>query len=239
MTPAARPAIVTGRQTEPALILCAVRGSLRSALSVRDVEELRRARGLDADHTTIGRWVQRDGLEREERRRRHLQPPTKSWRVDETDGRVKGRWCDLSRALDSPGATIDVVLSGVRDAAAAPRLCRKALTVPSQPQPRVITTDHARLCGAAISGVNTEGLLRPRCRPRPIPYVNHILEPDHRALKRRVTVTRGFREFSAARRTIQGDEARYLIRQGQARRVTGAAGRQQIQVIHTRVDVAA
>ena len=231
--------MVTGRQPEPALILCAGRGALRSALSVRDVEELRRARGLDAGHTTIGRWVQRDGREREERRRRHLQPPTKSWRVDETSVRVKGRWCDLSQALDSPGATIDVVLSGVRDAAAAPRLFRKALTVPSHPQPRVINTDHARLCGAAISGVNTEGLLRPRGRKRPIHDVTHILEPVHRALKRRVTATQGVRAFPAARRTIQGDEARHLIRQGQARRVTGAAGRQQIQVIHTLVGVAA
>ena len=239
MKQAARPAIFKGRQTEPELILCAVRGSLRDSLSVRDVERAAPPRGLDADHTTIWRWVQRDGLEREERRRRHLQPPKKSWRVDETDGRVKGRGCDLSRALDFPDATIDFVLSGVRDAAAAPRLCRKALTVPSQPQPRVITTDHARLCGAAISGVNKEGLLRPRCRPRPIHDVNHILEPDHRALKRRVTATQGFREFPAARRTIQGDEAMHMIRQGQARRVTGSAGRQQIQVIHTLVEVAA
>ena len=216
-----------------------MRWDLRSSLSFRDVEELLRARGLEADHTTIGRWVQRDGLEREERLRRHLKPPKKSWRVDETNVRVKGRWCDLSRAIDSTGATIDFVLSGVRDAAAAPRLCRKALTVPSQPQPSVINTDQARLSGAAISGVNKEGLLRHRCRPRPIQYVNNILEPDHRALKRRVTAKQGFREFHAARRTIQGYEAMHMIRKGQARRVTGSAGRQQIQVIHTLFEVAA
>ena len=132
--------------------------------------------------------------------------PKKSWRVDETGGRVKGRWCDLSRALDSPGATIDVVLSGVRDDEAAPCLCRKALTVPSQPQPRVITTDHARLCGAAISGVNKEGLLRPRGRPRPIPDVNHILEPAHRALTRRVTATQGF--VNSPRRGARSRETR-------------------------------
>ena len=86
MKQAARPAIFKGRQPEPEpeLILCAVRWYLRSSLSFRDVEELLSERGLEADHTTIWRWVQRYGPEREERRRRHLKPPKKSWRVDET-----------------------------------------------------------------------------------------------------------------------------------------------------------
>ena len=45
------------RQTEPGLILCAVRWYLRYSLSFRDVEELLRERDLEADHTTIWRWV--------------------------------------------------------------------------------------------------------------------------------------------------------------------------------------
>ena len=53
-------------------------------------------------------------------------PTPQSWRVDETAVRVKGRWCYLYRALDVTGATIDFVLSGVRDAAAATRLFRTA-----------------------------------------------------------------------------------------------------------------
>ena len=97
-----------------------MRWSLRDSLSFCDVEELRSERGLEADHTTIWRWVQRDGLEREERRRRHLKPPKKSWRVDETDVRVKGRWCDLSRAIDSPGATIDFVALGLARCSGGP-----------------------------------------------------------------------------------------------------------------------
>ena len=118
---------------------------LRYSPSFRDVEELLNERGLEADHTTIWRWVQRYGPELEARLRRHLKPTNKSWRVDETYVRVKGRWCYLYRAIDSPGATINFVLSGLRDAAAAKRLFRKALTVPSHPQPRVINTEQARL----------------------------------------------------------------------------------------------
>ena len=161
-----RPAIFQWRQTEPELILCAVRWYLRYSLSFRDVEELLRERGLEADHTTIWRWVQRYGPELEERLRCHLKPTNRSWRVDETYVRVKGRWCYLYRAIDSTGATINFVLSGLRDAATATRLFRKALTDPSHPQPRVINTDQARLYGSAISGVKKEGLLRRRCRHR-------------------------------------------------------------------------
>src|SRR5208337_1362055 len=120
-------------------------------LSLRDVEELFAERGLRADHMTIWRWVQRYGPELEQRLRRHLKPTNKSWRVDETYIRVKGRWCYLYRAIDSTGATIDFLLSALRDAAAAQRLFRKALSAPSHPQPRVINTDQARFYGAAIA----------------------------------------------------------------------------------------
>ena len=60
---ASRPAIFTRRHTEPELILCAVRWSLRDSLSFRDGEERLRERGLEADPTTIWRWVQHDGPE--------------------------------------------------------------------------------------------------------------------------------------------------------------------------------
>jgi transposase-like protein len=40
-----------------------------------------------------------------------------------------------------------------------------------------------------------------------VQYLNNILEQDHRAIKRRVNAKQGFREFQAARRTIQGYEA--------------------------------
>ena len=125
-----RPAIFKWRQAELELILCAVRWYLRYSLSFRDVEELLSERGLKTDHTTIWRWVQRYGPALEERPRRHLKPTNKSWRVDETYVRVKGRWCYLYRAIDSTGAAIDFMLSRLRDAATAKRLFRKALTDP-------------------------------------------------------------------------------------------------------------
>ena len=157
-----RPTIFKWRQTEPALILCAVRWYLRYSLSLRDVEELLEERGLEADHTTVWRWVQCYGPELERRLRRHLKPTNKSWRVDETYLRVKGRWCYLYRAIDSAGATIDFLLSALRDADAAKRLLRNALSDLSHPQPRVINTDLAPIYGSAIADIQKEGTLRSR-----------------------------------------------------------------------------
>jgi transposase-like protein len=92
----------------------------------------------------------------------------------------------LVSTIDSTGATIDLVLSALRDAAAAKRLFRKALTDPSHPQPRVINTDQARIYDSTILAVEEEGTLRRRCRHRPVQYMNNVLEQDHRAIKRRV-----------------------------------------------------
>ncbi|MGA9645426.1 MAG: IS6 family transposase [Candidatus Korobacteraceae bacterium] len=235
----ARPAIFKWRQTEPGLILCAVRWYLRYSLSLRDVEELLEERGLNVDHTTVWRWVQYYGPELEQRLRRHLKPTNKSWRVDETYVRVKGRWCYLYRAIDSRGATIDFLLSAFRDADAAKRLFRKALSDQSHPQPRVINTDLAPIYSSAISDTKKEGTLRNRCRHRPVQYLNNILEQDHRAIKRRVNAKQGFREFQAARRTIQGYEAIHMIRKGQARWVAGDDLLRQIQFIDSLFDLAA
>jgi transposase, IS6 family len=203
---ATRPAIFKWRQTAPELILCAVRWYLRYSLSLRDVEELFAERGLAADHTTIWRWVQRYGPELEQRLRRHLKPTNKSWRVDATYIRVQGRWCYLYRAVDSTGATIDFLLSALRDAAAAERLFRKALSDVSHPQPRVINTntDKGRLYGSAIAVAKAQGTLHRRCRHRPVQYLNNIPEQDHRAIKGRVKAKQSFREFRAAERTIAG-----------------------------------
>jgi transposase-like protein len=148
-------------------------------------------------------------------------------------------WCYLYRAIDSTGATIDFLLSALQDAAAAKRLFRKALSGPSHPQPRVVNTDQARLYGPAIPGVKEEGILRRRCRHRPVQYLNNIQEQYHRAIKRRVKAKQNFREFQAARRTIEGYEAMHMIRKGQARWVSGNDVRKQNQFIDQLFDLPA
>ena len=88
--------------------------------------------------------------ELEERTRPHLKATGKSWRVDETYVRVKGRWFYLYRAINSAGATIDFLLSPLRAADTAKALFAKALADLSHPQPRVINTDKARCYPPAV-----------------------------------------------------------------------------------------
>jgi transposase, IS6 family len=70
----------------------------------------------------------------------------------------------------------------------------------------VINTDKAQCYPSAILESKEEGVLRKRCRHRPVQYLNNILEQDHRAIKKRIRARQHFREFSCARRTIQGYE---------------------------------
>ena len=134
---------------------------------------------------------------------------------------------------------IEFFLSALRDADAPKRLFRSALSDLSHPQPRVINTDQAPIYGSAIADIKKEGTLRRRCWHRPVQYLNNILEQDHRAIKRRVNAKQGFREFQAARRTIQGYEAIHMIRKGQVRWVNGNDVRRQIQFIEKLFELAA
>jgi IS6 family transposase len=54
-----RPVIFKWRQSEPEVIVMVVGWYLRFSLSYRDVQELLVERGLDPDHVTVWRWVQR------------------------------------------------------------------------------------------------------------------------------------------------------------------------------------
>ena len=73
-------------------------------------QELLAERGINVDHSTIWRWVQRYAPKLNDRQRQHLKPVNRFWRVDETYIRVKGEWCYLYRSVDSQGATIDYLL---------------------------------------------------------------------------------------------------------------------------------
>jgi IS6 family transposase len=102
--------------------------------------------------------------------------------------------------------------------------------VRSHPQPRVVNTDLAPIYPSAIAVIKKEATLRPRCRHRPVQYLNNIIR--HRAIKRRVNTKQGFREFQAARRTVQGYEAIHILRKGQVRWVSGTDVRRQNQFIN-------
>jgi transposase-like protein len=52
---------------------------------------------------------------------------------------------------------------------------------------------------------------------RPSPYLNNVIEQDHRLSKKRIAASLWFRSAEGAMRTIDGYEAMHLIRKGQIR----------------------
>jgi transposase-like protein len=124
--PAPRSAF-TGYRFPPEVIPLAVRWYLRFGLSYRDVEELLAERGIEVDHVTIYRWVQRFAPEFAEaaRARQHLVGDR--WHADETYLKVNGTWRYLFRPMDQFGQVIEVFLSPRRDAKAARSLFKRAI----------------------------------------------------------------------------------------------------------------
>jgi transposase-like protein len=165
-----------GRQFIAEVILWAVRWYLMFPISYRDLELMLAGRGVEADHTTIFRWIQAYAPELEQRIRPHLRPSNGSWRVDETYVKVKGRWTYLYRAVDSRGQTIDFLLSAKRDAAAAKRFFRKALGQPHTVNPRTITVDKNPSYPRAVAEMKEDGELWRRSRLRQVKFLNNIVE---------------------------------------------------------------
>jgi IS6 family transposase len=234
-----RPALFRGRHFEDEIILLCVRWYLRYSLSYRDLEEIVAERGLCLDHVTIWRWVQRFAPILNQRLRRHLRRPNRSWRVDETYVRVAGQWTYLYRAVDSSGDTIDFMLSPKRDLTAAKLFLRWALSGSAGVRPRVVNVDGHPAYNRAIAELKDSGDLGRRCRCRPSPYLNNIIEQDHRFIKKRIIASLGFRSPEGACKTIEGYEAMHMIRKGQVRWLDKGDVVGQRQFIHNLFDIAA
>ncbi|HKE22594.1 MAG TPA: IS6 family transposase [Bryobacteraceae bacterium] len=177
-----------GRQYPGELILLCVRWYLRYPLAYEHVAEIIAERGIAVDASCIWRWVQAYAPELNKRCRQHLKSTNKSYRVDETYIKVKGEDKYLYRAVDSTGQTIEFLLTAKRDAAAAKRFFRKALSAAGNAQPRVINVDKNPGYPAAVEALKAEGTLRRRCRLRQCKYLNNVVTAasgsDHVVLTR-------------------------------------------------------
>jgi transposase-like protein len=131
------------------VIVVAVRWYLRYGVSYRDVEELLAERGIDVDHVTVYRWVQRFTPLLADAARFSRHSPGERWFVDETYIKVSGVWRYIYRAVDEYGQVIDVLLTTRRDAAAARRFFTRALrtlkVIPSE-----VITDAAPVYPAVL-----------------------------------------------------------------------------------------
>ena len=139
-----------GRQYSGEVILLAVRWYLRYPLAYEHVAEMLAERGLEVDASCIWRWVQAYAPEINKRCRPHLRPTNKSYRIDETYIKVKGKDRYLYRAVDSTGQTIDFLLTAKRDTAAAKRFLLQSYRSIRQSD----AAGHKRRQESRISGSN-------------------------------------------------------------------------------------
>ena len=170
-------------------------------------------RGLSMAHTTIMRWVQRFIPEFEKRWRKYAKPVGRSWRVDETYIKVKGRWVYLYRAVDKQGRTVDFYLSKHRDIEAAQQFFRRAV-LHCRP-PKKITLDGYQASHRVVEELKAEGVLPHEVEVRSNAYLNNIIEQDHRGIKSRTGPMLGFKRFDHATIVIAGIELARKIKKGQ------------------------
>ena len=227
------------RHYEGKIILLCVRWYTRYPLSYRNLEEMMQERGLEVDHTTIYRWVQRYAPELNKRLRPHLRKSNDSYRVDETYIKIKGEWKYLYRAIDSSGDTLDFMLSHTRCAKAAKRFFKKTLKASHATAPRAINVDKNAAYPLAVEELKKEEILPKTFNLRTVKYLNNIIEQDHRFIKRLVRPGLGFSSFETADRTLQGYEAMNMIRKGQVQGIGKMDIKGQVKFIENLFGIAA
>ncbi len=197
----------SGFRFPPEVITLAVRWYLRFGLSYRDVEELLAERGVEVDHVSIYRWVQRFTPLLAEAARPCRHRVGDRWWVDETYVKVSGQWRYVYRAIDQFGQVIDVYLSPRRDTAAARCFFTRALNT-TKVTPVEVITDKAAVYPCVLDE------LAPGAWHHTEQYANNRIEADHGQLKQRLRPMRGLKTNRGATVVITGHAFVQNIRHG-------------------------
>jgi transposase-like protein len=198
--------VFVGYRFLPEIIVLAVRWYFRFGLSYRDVEELLAERGIEVDHVTVLRWVQRFTPLLMDAARPCRHAVGGRWFVDETYVKMAGRWRDVDRAVDQHGQIIDVYVSNRRGLRAARQFFFTAMSAHGEPEQ--VVTDKAPALARAI----TE--LLPGTVHDTTQYANNRIECDHGRLKARLRPMRGLKRDRSASVVMRGHALMQNIRRG-------------------------
>ena len=117
----------------------------------------------------------------------------------------------LYRAVDKTGATVDFLLRAKRDQAAACAFFERAIGLHDVPEQ--VALDKSGCNKALVVSIQAGAGFAIALRQSK--YLNHIVEQDHRAIKRLTRSMLGFKNFCCARILIAGIETMRVIRKNQ------------------------
>ncbi|MDV6278246.1 IS6 family transposase [Rhodococcus erythropolis] len=166
----------------------------RFTLSLREIELLMAARGIEVTYETIRTWCTRFGPEYARRLRRRTPHPGDKWHLDEVFVKIRGVRKYLWRAVDQHGNVLDILIQGKRDGKAATRFFRKILK--QQGRPRVLITD--KLASYRVAHRNTISTVEHRQNK----YLNNRCENSHQPTRQRERSMKGFRAVGSAQRFL-------------------------------------
>ena len=175
----------------------------RFSLSLRDVEEMLAARGIEVSYETIRCWTRKFGPLIARRLKKRRPAPSPRWHLDEMVCWIGGRRMYLWRAVDDEGEVLDVVVQRRRDNEAAVKLLGRLLR--NQPVgPERITTDGLASYGSALRELGLKYLHRPgRLRE------NNRVENSHLPIRRRERQQQGFKSQASAQKFLTTHAAIY------------------------------
>ena len=82
---------------------------------------------------------------------------------------------------------------------------------------RVMNVDTDPAYPAAMEELKANDVIPRRVLLRQCKYLNNVIEQDHRSVKKRVWLAKGYGSFQSAWRTLQGIEAVSMIRKGRVK----------------------
>ena len=167
----------------------------RFPLSLRMVEEILTARGIEVSHETVRQWAMKFGQDFANQIRRRLPAAGDKWHLDEVVIKIAGRKHWLWRAVDQHGVVLDILVQSRRNAKAAKRLLRKLLKKQGI-APRVMITDKLSSYAAA------KRIVMPGVEHRQHKGLNNRAENSHQPTRRRERVMKCFKSAGQAQRFL-------------------------------------
>jgi putative transposase len=178
----------------------------RFPLSLRMVEEMLAARGIEVSHETVRQWAMKFGQSFANQILRRLPAAGDKWHLDEVVIGIAGRKHWLWRAVDQHGVVLDILVQSRRDAKAAKRLLRKLLKKQGI-APRVMITDKLASYAAAKRAV------MPGVEHRQHKGLNNRAENSHQPTRRRERIMKRFKSAGQAQRFLSAhDQVANLFR---------------------------